>query len=230
MTHSIPNFDDKKFLNPLVTVDIVLFTIVANELKVLTIERDHAPFKGKKALPGGFLLKSETTEKAAERILKEKAGISNVFMEQLYTFDTKDRDPRGPIMSVTYLALAPYEEIVIKESKDTQHPSFEQSKNLKDLAFDHKDIIDYAVKRVRAKLEYTNVVYSLLPEFFSFSDLQNIYEIIFGREFDKRNFRKKFLQLGFIKKTDKLLTGYKQRPASLYTFKKRGLSELDKFV
>jgi 8-oxo-dGTP diphosphatase len=98
---------DKSFLNPTLVVDIVLFTIEDGDLKVLLINRDGDPFKGFEALPGGYLLAGETTKTAAERVLKEKAGVSDIYIEQLYTFDELNRDPRGPVFSVTYLALVP---------------------------------------------------------------------------------------------------------------------------
>ncbi|KKQ34040.1 MAG: NUDIX hydrolase [Candidatus Nomurabacteria bacterium GW2011_GWB1_37_5] len=218
-----------KFLNPTITVDIVIFTIEEGNLKILLINRDNEPFKGAWALPGGFLHEGETSKKAAQRILKEKAGVSAVYIEQLYTFDKPSRDPRGPVFSVSYFALVPPEEIKIKETGTTQHPKLYSIEELPKLGFDHNEIIQYAIKRIQAKLEYTNAAYSLLPKFFTFSQLQKTYEAIFDKKFDKRNFQKKFLQIGLIKKVAKKSTGGKQRPAQLYSFVSTDPNELKKF-
>lgn len=212
-----------------VTTDIVIFTIENNELKVLLIKRVKEPFKNKLALPGGFILENEEPEKAALRVLKNKAGISDIYMEQLYTFPGSGRDPRGNIITIAYFALAPKDKIKLIRSEKTQNPTFHLIKKLPDLAFDHKNIIRYALKRLQSKLEYTNVVYSLLPKYFTFNELQNAYEIISPRKLDKRNFRKKFLQLGLIKPTNKIHKGTRQRPAQLFEFKSRKPSELKKF-
>jgi 8-oxo-dGTP diphosphatase len=222
--------NDSKYLNPALTVDLVLLTIEDDELKVLLIKRANEPFKGKRALPGGFLLKGETTRDAALRILKEKAGISNVYAEQLYTFDALDRDPRGSVFSVTYFALAPRTDIRFAESDKSQNPEFVTADKFPSLAFDHKTIVDYSIKRLRAKLEYTNAAYSLLPRNFTLSQLQRTYEIILGKSFDKRNFQKKILQLDLISQTKKILTGGRQRPAKLYEFRLRKPTELRKFI
>ena len=212
-----------------VTTDIVIFTIENNELKVLLIKRAKEPFKNKWALPGGFLTENEEPEKAALRVLKNKAGMGNIYMEQLYTFPGSGRDPRGNIITIAYFALASTEKIKLIKSGKTQNPTFHSIKKLPKLAFDHEKIIKYARKRLQSKLEYTNVVYSLLPRFFTFNHLQNAYEIILGQRLDKRNFRKKFLQLKLIKSTKKVHKGIRQRPAQLFEFKSRKPSELKKF-
>lgn len=212
-----------------VTTDIVIFTIEQEELKVLLIKRAKEPFKNQWALPGGFILENEEPERAALRVLKNKAGVNNIYMEQLYTFPGSGRDPRGNVITIAYFALTPRNKIEIKETKEIQTPTFRSVKKLPDIAFDHNRIVSYALKRLRSKLEYTNVVYSLLPKYFTFNQLQNAYEIILGRKLDKRNFRKKFLILGLIKPTNKILTGERQRPAKLYQFISRKPAELKKF-
>lgn len=213
--------------SPAITTDIVIFTIIDKALNVLLIKREGEPFQHTWALPGGFLAKHETTYRAALRILKEKAGIANAHVEQLYTFDSEKRDPRGPVLTVTYFALANPAEI--KFSGKGQHPAFYSVRKLPTLAFDHRQIIICARQRLQAKLEYTNVVFSLLPRYFTFSQLQKAYEIILGRHLDKRNFRKKFLQLDLIRRTNKTLTGNRQRPAQLYQFISRQPAQLKKF-
>jgi len=211
-----------------ITVDIVLFTIEDERLKVLLIKRNNTPHKGELALPGGFMQKDETAEDAAYRILKEKAGVKDIYIEQLYTFSNVRRDPRGRVISVTYFALVPRGKISF-EGSDLQAPSLYPISKTMRLAFDHGKILSYAVERLRAKLEYTNVVYSLLKPQFTLTHLQRAYEIILGKKIDKRNFRKKYLSLGLIEETKDFERGGKQRPARLYRFKARELSQLKKF-
>jgi 8-oxo-dGTP diphosphatase len=212
-----------------VTVDIALFTIKDGALHVLLIERTKPPYAGSHALPGGFLLSGETTKEAANRILKDKAGVKDIYIEQLYTFDGVHRDPRGRILSVTFYALMSEQYIHISEGKETESPQWCAVDKLPKLAFDHKDIVIYAQKRIRAKLEYTNAAYALLPRTFALGQLQEAYEAIFQKKIDKRNFIKKFLSLKLIRPTKKILSGLRQRPARLYEFIDRKPTELKKF-
>ncbi len=200
------------------TTDVVTFCIHENTLKVLLIKRPRAPFAGEWALPGGFLWEDESSADAARRILITKAGINKLYMEQLYTFDKPGRDPRGQIASVCYLALVDGEALNIRNTKDIQEPTLHVARNLPELAFDHKRIVTYALERLKAKLEYTNAASALLPESFTFFQLQSIYELVLGKPLDKRNFRKKFLSLGLIKPTGKYLAGGRHRPAELFKF------------
>lgn len=219
----------KLYWPPSVTVDVVIFTTSDNGLKCLLIKRVSAPFKGKWALPGGFILNNETCHQAALRILKEKAGVKDVYLEQLYTFDETGRDPRGHVLTVAYFALVNEAKIKFSIGKKAQTPTFYRIKNLPPLAFDHKKIIDYAVRRLRYKLEYTNAVFSLLPRRFAFGELQKVYEVILDKKFDKRNFRKKFLALGLIKPLKEKIFSARHRPARLYVFKKQSPQELKRF-
>ena len=221
---------NKLYIPPAVTVDVVIFTIRDNELRVLLIKRTHKPFQGVIALPGGFLSRNEMARSAALRVLKEKAGIQNVYLEQLYTFDAQKRDPRGYVVTIAYFALVLPDAIDIQKGKSFQSPELYSVKKLPKLAFDHREIIQYGLKRVRAKCEYTTAAYSLLPRFFTLSHLQKTYEIIFNHLFDKRNFRKKFLALGLIKSTKKSMRGSRQRPARLYEFISRKPEEIKKFL
>jgi len=216
------------FWPPAVTVDAVVFTIQDGELKVLLVERASEPFQGYRALPGGFLVKNEPSQKAISRILKEKAGIKGVYTEQLYTFDTIDRDPRGHTLTVSYFALVSVSMLKIK-GEERERPQLFSVKKLPKLAFDHKEIIEYALGRLRAKLEYTNAVYSLLPREFTMSQLQKTYEIVLDKKLDKRNFIKKFLSLGIVKEVPKKLSGPRRRPAQLYRFITQKPIELKKF-
>src|SRR3989338_4107797 len=216
--------------SPYVTADTVIFTIQDGALKVLLISPQTPLFPGSLAPRGVFLLKDENALEAAKRALKTKTGVGiGGYLEQLYTFDSRHRDPRGHTISITYFALVRENDLKIEPAKTLQSPEFYNVIKLPRLAFDHKDIIELALFRLRAKLEYTNVVYSLLPKYFVLSDLQKAYEIIFGKKIDKRNFRRKFLSLGLIRPTKQILRGARSRPAKLYEFRSRKPSALKKF-
>ncbi len=218
----------KIYESPSITADTVIFTIEDEALKVLLISRANPPFASRRALPGVYLLKNETAKRAALRALKTKAGVSATYLEQLYTFDSLYRDPRGHVISITYFALLPVEKIKLVNANPDSPKLFSINK-LPKLAFDHASIIKYAEHRLRSKLEYTNVAYSLLPYEFTLTQLQRTYEIILGKKLDKRNFRKKFLSMGLIRPTRNKLIGARQRPAELYRFISRTPQELKKF-
>ena len=214
---------------PTLTVDSVIFQLIDNNLSVLIIKRAEEPFKDKYALPGGYIAEGNTTKEAMARVLRTKAGI-NVdelnLVEQLYTFDTISRDPRGHAVSVTYMGLG--KDIAPNIEKTSQHPEFYPVKELPELAYDHEDIIKYARERLQSKIGYTNAVFALLPKLFTLSQLQSAYEAILGRQLDKRNFRKKFLKLNLIQETDELHMQGAHRPARLYKFNSQKLETLDR--
>lgn len=203
--------------------------LIDDELFVVLIQRANQPFKGAWALPGGYNAAGETTLEAVERTLKIKAGVEVAdvrLVEQLYTFDTVARDPRGHAVSVTYLGLG--KDIVPEGSKTTQNPQFFPINNLPKLAYDHGDIIAYAHNRLKSKLTYTNAVYALLDQFFTLTQLQAAYKAILGRPLDKRNFRKKFLSLGLIHPTSEMRREGAHRPARLYAFNSKELEALSR--
>jgi 8-oxo-dGTP diphosphatase len=207
---------------PAVTVDLVIFTIAENDLKVLLIRRAQEPFKGCWALPGGFVEMEEALEEAAARELEEEVGVRDVYLEQLYTFGDPQRDPRGRVISVSYFALvdASYQNIrAASDAADAEWHSVFNARLRDELAFDHKQILDYAVWRLRNKLEWTTVGYELLPKKFTLSELQRVYEIILQRPVDKRNFRKKILAQEQIRELNESRTDGAHRPARLYSFK-----------
>jgi 8-oxo-dGTP diphosphatase len=209
---------------PSVTVDLVIFTIAENDLKVLLIRRAQEPFKGRWALPGGFVEIDESLEKAAARELNEEAGVTDVYLEQLYTFGDPKRDPRGRVISVAYFALVDAGRQRIHPASDAAeaewHSVFDPKLGAK-LAFDHKKILEYAVWRLRNKIEWTTVGYELLPKKFTLSELQRVYEIILQRPVDKRNFRKKILAQGQICELNETRSDGAHRPAKLYSFRKK---------
>lgn len=213
-----------EYPRPSVTVDLVIFTIADNDLKVLLIRRGGEPFKGRWALPGGFVEIGESLEKAAARELKEEAGVTNVYLEQLYTFGEPKRDPRGRVISVSYFALVDADQQRIRAASDATEAEWQSvfdSKLGAKLAFDHKQILDYAVWRLRNKIEWTTVGYELLPKKFTLSELQRVYEIILQRPVDKRNFRKKILAQGQIRELNETRNDGAHRPAKLYSFREK---------
>jgi len=214
-------YDVTKFERPSVTVDIILFTVKKEDLKVLLIKRDISPFKNMWAIPGGFVGIKESLEEAAKRELQEETNIRNVYLEQLYTFGDPKRDPRTRVITVTYFALVNSTNFKLKASTDVKDVRWFSIFELPKLAFDHKKILDYALKRLRWKLEYTTVAFSLLPEKFTLTQLQNMYEIIFDKKLDKRNFRKKIKALNLVKETVEFQEDVSHRPAKLYTRNKK---------
>ncbi len=219
---------DKPYVAPTLTVDAVIFQITNGALEVLLMKRPNDPFRGEWALPGGYNAKGETTTSALHRIVEQKTGVAIeedlAYVEQLYTFDTVDRDPRGHAVSVTYLGCG--REITPRMAGS--HVAFLDADNLPKLAYDHASIIHYARERLIAKLTYTNAVSAFLEQRFTLTQLQTVYEIIFGREFDKRNFRKKFLSLNLIHETNELWRDGAHRPAKLYEFNSKTLESLSR--
>ncbi len=216
------------YVPPTLTVDAVIFQIVNGVLNVCLIQRANDPFKGSWALPGGYAPQGETTSEALERIVADKAGI-NIrndlsYIEQLYTFDTVARDPRGHAVSVTYMGCG--REVSPNQARSTV--SFFPIDALPPMAYDHADIITYARERLIAKITYTNAVYAFLPQYFSLTELQSAYEAVFGYELDKRNFRKKFLTLGLTEETDQMRREGAHRPARLHRFTSDTLQTLSR--
>jgi 8-oxo-dGTP diphosphatase len=200
-----------------VAVDIVIFTIRDRALHVLLIRRGIPPFEGQYAIPGGFIHESEPLEEAARRELLEETGMSDVFLEQLYTFGDPRRDPRGRVITVAYYALMASGQRPLVAGTDAAEARWFPIDKLPELAFDHRRILDYALERLRNKLEYTTVGFQLLPEKFTLSELQAVYEAILCRHLDKRNFRRKMTLLRILKPLREWQhTG--RKPARFYTF------------
>jgi 8-oxo-dGTP diphosphatase len=217
-----------EYVAPTLTVDLVLFQIIDNELCVLLMKRPNEPFKGVWALPGGYNPQGETTLEALNRIVSYKVGIDIYqdikLLEQLYTFDVVARDPRGHAVSVTYMGCCQNLESDQSPNKTTWFPV----NNLPTIAYDHTEIIRYAHKRISSRITYTNAAFAFLNDNFTLTELQLVYEAIFGRKLDKRNFRKKFLSLDLIVKTNLIQQKAAHRPASLYKFRSNSIQELER--
>jgi len=202
-----------------VAVDNCIFTVKDNELYILLIQMKKKPFTNVWALPGGLLWQTETPDKAAIRILKEETNVSNVYLEQLYAFGETKRDPFGRVVSLAYFALIPPTGLRLLTLSKYADVKWWKFTDLPRLAYDHNRIALYAKQRLAWKIEYTNVAWSLLPENFTLSQLQKVYEAILGKRLDKRNFRKKVLALGLIAALGKKELLGAHRPAMLYKFK-----------
>ena len=201
-----------------IAVDVVLFTIQGRTLKVLLVKREHTPYRNMWALPGGLVGKDESVDDAALRELQEETNIGNIYLEQLYTFGEPTRDPRGRVITVAYYALVNWQQFQLKARQRVSEADWFPVKRLPSLAFDHQRIVEYALERLRNKINYTTVSFQLLPRKFTLTELQSAYEVILGQRLDKRNFRRKMLQLGILKNTREFQASGRQRPARLYLF------------
>lgn len=260
----LKKYDSSSYEKPSVTVDILLFTILNDfvnkrkgnigSLNLLLIKRDVHPFKDCWALPGGFVRINESLEDAAYRELKEETNISeNIYLEQLYTFGSVDRDPRMRVISSSYMALTnrnnlKEEALAGDDAKDAKWFEVKREKTTKGiyislfnneenieisfncsindkkfvceflsdekLAFDHSEILYTALNRLEGKVFYTDIAFNLLPNEFTLTELQNIYEIILGETLDKSNFRKKISNL--VEKVNSSEDNVAHRPANLY--------------
>jgi 8-oxo-dGTP diphosphatase len=205
---------------PAVTTDIILFTFRDNDLKVLLIQRKHAPFVEKWALPGGFVEMDEDLHDGARRELAEETNITDVYLEQLYTFGQPDRDPRTRVITVAYFALLSADQaaqLAVRGQGDASDVRWWSMYKLPELAFDHDRILRYALQRLRWKLEWTALGFLLLPAEFTLSELQKVYETVLNEPIDKRNFRRKMLATDVLEPTGNLRAG-DHRPAKLYRF------------
>jgi len=212
-----------------IAVDVVLFTIQGGTLKVLLVKQDRSPSRGAWSLPGGIVGPDESVDDAALRELQEATNIGNIYLEQLYTFGEPNRDPRGRIVTVAYYALVSWQQFQLKVrprpaqaagrgGPRVSEASWFSVKRLPSLVLDHQRIVDYALERLRNKINYTTVGFQSLPRQFTLTELQSSYEVILSKRLDKRNFRRKMLQLGILKGTRDFKANGRQRPARLYTF------------
>jgi len=210
-----------------VTVDTVALSVQEGQLEIVLVKRKHEPFKNSWALPGGFLdEQDDTVEQAAARELLEETNVGNVYLEQLFTFGDRGRDPRGRVVTVSYLALLRQDDLKLRASSDASGVAWWPVMDLPKLAFDHQRIIEYAHQRIKYKIEYSAAAFSLLPEKFTLRDLQSIYEAVLGRPIDNRNFRKRFLKSGILQELDETSQQGSFRPARLYSFGEQEFEQL----
>lgn len=203
-----------------VTVDAVVFTALHDDLKVLLIKRKNPPFKGMYALPGGFMENNESPEDAVKRELTEETNVKNVFLQQLGAYGDVDRDPRGRVVTVVYIALiSPDHELA--SSADAIGAEWHTVDPLPELAFDHRQIIKDALRQLRFEIQTTNIALQILPKKFTLSELQHLYELVLKKQLDKRNFRKRIKELAVLRELKETKMEGAHRPAQLYSFKEQ---------
>lgn len=208
-----------EFPRPSLTVDCVIFGLdTDNLLKILLIRRNLPPFKGQWALPGGFVRLGESLEAAARRELQEETGVENLFLEQLYTFGDLNRDPRERVVTVAYYALVNLWQHRIYPTTDADDAQWFPVSDQPKLAFDHDQIVQVALQRLKGKVRYEPIGFELLPKKFTLSQLQKLYETILEQKLDKRNFRKKILKMDLLIALEETQVNVRHRAARLYQF------------
>jgi 8-oxo-dGTP diphosphatase len=212
-------YDPSRYDRPSVTVDVVIFTLLEKKLHILLVKRRRWPHEGQWAIPGGFINMDESLEQAARRELEEETGVRDIYLEQLYTFGEPKRDPRMRIISVAYFAIIRADRQTLRVSEESTDVRWFPVEALPGrLAFDHDEILETALDRLRSKLEYTTLAFQLLPEVFSILELKHIYEQILGEELDKGNFYRKIKDARILEDTGIRREG-RGRPTALYRFR-----------
>ena len=201
---------------PVLTTNIVVFTLRDERLKLLLVRRRNAPCEGYWSLPGGVVGEDEDIEANATRKLEEGTGVSGVYLEQLYTFGAPARDPRERVISVAYYALVASKRLRLRTDEHSEGVAWFALDELPELAFDHAQMADTAHQRLAAKLDYSTIAFQFMPERFTLSDLQKVFQIILNCELDKRNFRKRMLAMDQIRQTSEVRRNGSHRPARLY--------------
>jgi 8-oxo-dGTP diphosphatase len=232
-----------------VTVDVVIFTLLDGDLRILLVRRLQPPQAGRWAIPGGAIRPEEALEDSALRILDQETELSDLYLEQLYTFGGPSRHPDRRAIAVAYFAIVPSDRAAAVGRRGNGSPHAPEAQagapehggpehggprhglgwwsvyDLPSLAFDHRRIVHYALTRLRYKLEYTAVGFELLPREFTLTELQTAYEIVLGEALDKRNFRRKILRAGIIEPSGNYRTG-EGRPARLYRYREDAVAEV----
>jgi 8-oxo-dGTP diphosphatase len=199
-----------------ITVDCVIFGFEENELKVLLIRSDLQVFEGKWSLLGDILKETEDPEEAAYRILLQRTGMNDVFLDQVKAFGSPNRHPGGRVITIAYCSLLNIKHHELKIYDNELH--WHRVRNLADMAFDHQAIVEECYQWLQKRIQEQPLAFNLLPEKFSLRELQNLYEAILGVEMDRRNFRKKFFSMDFLIDMDEYEENVPHRPGKLYKF------------
>ena len=237
----LASYDASRYARPSVAVDVVLVTVSEGSLKTLLVQRTEQPQLERWALPGGFVGLDESLDAAAARVLATKAGVEDVFTEQLYTFGDPGRDPRTRVISVVYYALveparleravadreghglALAEVAVVANGHVRSVEAHAAGGEILPFAFDHGAILAAAVERIRGKLDYAPIGFELLPDTFTLLELRLVHEAILGHTLNKDSFRRKMLDRGFLVATGERQAGLGHRPPELYRFVRPGM-------
>lgn len=219
-----PSAQDPNFLKALVSVDCVIFGFADNELKVLLIKSDLEVFRDRWSLLGDLLGADEDLESASYRVLKERTGLSDVYLEQVYTFSSLDRHPGGRVITTAFYSLVNIKDHQLKLAHNELH--WHPVNELSNLAFDHDRILQTCLERLRDQIQEHPIVFNLLPEKFSLRELQALYEAILNTKMDRRNFRKKFFLMDWLVDLDELERDVSHRPGKLYRFNSLHLKDL----
>ena len=222
MTENTPGFDFA------VSIDCVLFGFDGTELKILLIERNEEPFKDWWALPGNLVGHEESVDQSAQRILKELTGLSDIYMEQYYAFGDVDRHPQGRVISVAYYAMLRLggDKPLKPLSSYAKNAQWVNVASLPKLGFDHQNILNKGLEKIKRRIKHLPLAFELLPEKFTLTQVQSVYELILGKKLDKRNFRKKILSFKVLKELEEKQRGVSFRAATLYKFDKRKYNKL----
>lgn len=212
------SYNKNEYEKPSVAVDLLVFTVKDDRLKIVLVRRNEHPFKDMLSLPGVFVGINETLDEAAARGAREEAGLADIYFEQLYTWGDIDRDPRMRIISVSYLSLTPAEKLTLSAGSRTSSAELYDVEALlasdEELAFDHRKIIEYGRERIRNKTEYSRIAFEFLPKEFTLPQLQRVYEILLGKPLYKANFRRRVAPL--IDETERMTSGDAHRPSRIY--------------
>lgn len=212
------SYNKNEYEKPSVAVDLLVFTVKDDRLKIVLVRRSEHPFKDMLSLPGVFVGINETLDEAAARGAREEAGLADIYFEQLYTWGDIDRDPRMRIISVSYLSLTPAEKLTLSAGSRTSSAELYDVEELlasdEELAFDHRKIIGYGRERIRNKTEYSRIAFEFLPKEFTLPQLQRVYEILLGKPLYKANFRRRVAPL--IDETERMTSGDAHRPSRIY--------------
>lgn len=215
-----------QYPHPAVTADCVIFGFDGVTIRVLLIQRGLEPYKGKWALPGGFMNMDETAEQCAARELEEETGLKNTTVEQFYTFSEVGRDPRERVITVAHFALVRLAEV--RGGDDAEVARWFGLDEIPSLAFDHDRILRMALNRLKERICFKPIGFELLPEVFTMTELQNLYEAILEVKFDRRNFYNKILKLGILTETEPRPAGTSRRKPIKYRFNSDKYDELKK--
>lgn len=222
----LDHYHPEKYASISITVDAIVFGVMKDttdnyrkldrqSLKVLLVKRECYPYKGCYSLPGGFVGEKETFEDTLGRVLMNKTGLADIYIEQLYTFGSVERDPRMRIISCAYISLV---DISRTKTEGAEWFDVEDIYGMK-LAFDHNMIIDEALKRLRGKINYTDIVFYMMPQEFTISELQEVYEIILGKKLLAAAFRRTIAEK--LEETGKMTSNAGHRPSKIYRYKNR---------